>query len=106
VLNHKHLGWSAVRNAARIAIGHLAQGQTNFIKMMWKFDRVYNPELQLFDHRQPVTYEMALPPEPELKPDPSKLFIHSPGGRRGRAIDNATEAFVDATRMGADARSG
>jgi hypothetical protein len=31
-------------------------------------------------------------------------YIHSNRGRRGREIDNATEAFVDATRMSQDAR--
>ena len=29
------------------------------------------------------------------------LYVHAPRGRAGRAIDAATEAFVDATRMGA-----
>jgi hypothetical protein len=28
--------------------------------------------------------------------------VHAAGGRKGRDIDNATEAFVEATRMGAE----
>ena len=35
----------------------------------------------------------------DMHPD----YIHSNRGRRGREIDNATEAFVDATRMSQDA---
>jgi hypothetical protein len=27
-------------------------------------------------------------------------YIHAPKGRKGRAIDDATETFVDQTRMG------
>lgn len=95
-----------MRKAAKTAVGHLVRGQTNFVNMLWKFDRVYNPELQLVDHRQPVTYELPLPPAPEPNPDRLQLFVHAPGGRRGRAIDNATEAFVDDTRMGVDAADG
>lgn len=102
VLNQKHLGWSAARHTAKLAVGHLVRGQTNFIKMMWKFNRVYHPDLQLSDHRRPVTYEIALPPGPESTPDRSTLFIHPRSGRHGREIDPSTETFVDATRMGTD----
>jgi hopanoid C-3 methylase len=28
------------------------------------------------------------------------LYIHPPRGRKGRAIDSATERFVEETRMG------
>jgi hypothetical protein len=71
--------------------------------MLWKFNSVYNPELQLSDHRQPVTYEMALPPGPQAKPDLKLLYIHKARGRHGRAIDDATEQFVEETRMGTTA---
>ena len=51
----KHLGWSGAEVARRkIAAGHLMRGQTNFVKMLWKFNSVYNPALQLADHRQAV----------------------------------------------------
>src|SRR5215510_5812029 len=64
VLNKKHLGWAALKDTLQIAAGHLLRGQTNFIKMLWKFNSVYNPNLQYADHQQPVKYEMALPPAP------------------------------------------
>jgi len=31
---------------------------------------------------------------------PAALYVHAPRGRRGRAIDAATEQFVDETRTG------
>jgi hopanoid C-3 methylase HpnR len=101
VLNMKHLGWEALKGTAQIAAGHLLRGQTNFVKMLWKFNSVYNPELQMADHAQPVKYEMALPPPPQDKVDAKIIFIHQGRGRQGRALDDSTEQFVNETRMGA-----
>lgn len=99
VLNKKHLGMKALKATAKIAARHLLKGQTNFVKMLWKFNSVYDPKLLLADHHKPVEYEIYLPPKPEEKVDRNTLFIHTPAGRQGRAIDNSTEAFVDETRM-------
>jgi len=100
VLNTKHLGWAALRSTAKIAAGHLLRGQTNFVKMLWKFNSVYNPALQLADHRQSVQYEMALPPAATPTVNSGLLYIHHAKGREGRHIDDSTEQFVDTTRMG------
>jgi len=101
VLNRKHLGsrqlWRTARTAARL----LARGQTNFLKMLFRFNAVYNPELQLADHARPVTYEISPPPAPRVTVDPVTLYVHQTRGRRGREIDNATEQFVEDTRTGA-----
>jgi hopanoid C-3 methylase HpnR len=102
VLNRKHLGWSALKVLSGILARNLARGQTNTLKMLWKFNSVYNPALQLADHRRPVRYEMAPPPIPRDVIDPKSLYIHPGLGRRGRGIDDATETFVEATRMKAD----
>ena len=99
-MNKKHLGWAALKGTLQIAAGHLLRGQTNFIKMLWKFNSVYNPNLQYADHQQPVKYEMALPPAPRGKVNPKLLYILPSGGRYGRALDDSTEQFVDETRMG------
>jgi hopanoid C-3 methylase HpnR len=102
VLNRKHLGWAALQGAMGEAARLLLRGQTNFVRMLWKFDSVFNPRLQLADHARPVHYTMAPPPGAGAgKLDPRTLYIHRPAGRRGRAIDDATEGFVEATRMGA-----
>ena len=106
VMNMKHLGWSALWGASSIAAQRLARGQTNFVKMLWKFNSVYDKNLLLADHERPVTYEMSPPPlvaNPDLIPNSKSLYVHAPKGRRGRAIDDATERFVDETRMGGEA---
>jgi hopanoid C-3 methylase HpnR len=101
VLNKKHLGWAALKSTASIAAGHLLRGQTNFVKMLWKFNSVYNPKLQLADHQRAPQYEMTLPPTPTEHIDRQLLYILPAKGRQGRALDDATEAFVDKTRVGA-----
>lgn len=80
VLNQKHLGWAALRATAGIAARHLAHGQTNFVKMLWKFNGVYDPARMLRDHEQECRYPICLPGhEPMQKIDPVSLFVHGPG---------------------------
>jgi hopanoid C-3 methylase HpnR len=98
VLNRKHLGWAAVGSLAGILAGNLARGQTNTLKMLWRFNSVYNPELQLRDHIRPVPYEMAPPPEPQGMLDPRSIYIHSPKSGKSRVLDPATESFVNSSR--------
>jgi hypothetical protein len=99
ILNRKHLGWMALRSTLGIAAGHLWRGQTNFVKMLWKFNSVYDPRLQLADHAQPVVYEMPLPPKRTSGITPNLLYIHRAQGRAGRLVDDDTERFVETTRM-------
>jgi hopanoid C-3 methylase HpnR len=101
VLSMKHLGFAALRTAAGLAAGRLLRGQTNFVRMLWKFNSVYNPKLQIADHEQPVRYEISLPPERKEHIERGTLYVHAVGGRKGRQIDNETETFVEETRMGA-----
>ncbi|MDG3003715.1 hopanoid C-3 methylase HpnR [Paludisphaera mucosa] len=100
VLNRKHLGWKAVWALGGILANNLSRGQTNTLKMLWKFNSVFNPELQLADHARPVAYPMAPPPTHQAVVDPHTLYIHPAKGRRSRSIDAATEAFVEQTRIG------
>jgi hopanoid C-3 methylase HpnR len=100
VLNRKHLGARQLLGVGKTVTRLLAHGQTNFLRMLFKFNSVYDPKLQLADHERPVKYEIALPPEPRTRVDPAALYVHQSQGRRGREIDNATEQFVDNTRMG------
>jgi hypothetical protein len=100
VLAMKHMGWAGLRDLATIVLGHLVRGQTNFFRSLWKFDGVFNPKLLLADHQRPVAYEMMMPPPAQAKVDPKLLYVLQGRGRGGRAIDEATEQFVEATRMG------
>jgi hopanoid C-3 methylase HpnR len=61
VLNMKHLGMGVLREAAGLATKLLLKGQTNFVRMLFKFNRVFNAERLLGDHQKPVKYEMYLP---------------------------------------------
>jgi hopanoid C-3 methylase HpnR len=84
VLNRKHLGWAALRGTFALTARLLAQGQTNFARMLWKFNSVYNPRRQLADHERPVDYAMNLP-EPTVRIDPAALYVHRPA-----AVKSAT----------------
>ena len=79
VLNNKHLGWAALRGAFTIAASRLARGQTNFVKMLWKFNSVYNAERQLRDHEAACRYQIRLPGHAPLqKVDPRQLYVLQP----------------------------
>jgi hopanoid C-3 methylase HpnR len=84
VLNRKHLGWAALRGTFALTARLLAQGQTNFARMLWKFNSVYNPRRQLADHRRPVEYEMSLP-APTVRIDPAALYVHRPAAVKSAA---------------------
>jgi hopanoid C-3 methylase len=99
VLNRKHLGWSAVKSLAGILAGNLARGQTNTLKMLWKFNGVYNPQLQLSDHERPVRYQLRPPPDHQLVVARDAMYVHHPNGHTKGALDPATESFVNETRM-------
>ena len=45
ILNRRHRHGGRTQGHGRIAAGHLMRGQTNFMKMLWKFNSVYDPEL-------------------------------------------------------------
>lgn len=85
ILNRKHLGFTALRGVGTLALRLLLQGQTNFLRMLWKFRQVYNPERQYADHLREVTYTLSPPQEQGIaKPRASDLYIHAPreGQRR------------------------
>jgi hypothetical protein len=104
VLFSKHMNWWTVPALARELAQNLVRGQTNFIRGIMNYNKVYNVEKMLADHARPVHYQIPVSPRPETNALPVKgreLYIHRHRGRAGRSIDDATEQFVDATRMGA-----
>jgi len=80
VLNTKHLGLSALKDTALIAAKQLVRGQTNFLRMLWRWNSVFNPKKQLADHRRPIKYEMRLPAGTEK---PKDLYVLRPPKRAG-----------------------
>jgi hopanoid C-3 methylase HpnR len=99
----KHIDWRDIRGMAGISAQLLLRGQTNFVKSLFKLNSVYRTDLLLADHARPAEYEVPLPPlAADKQPVVGRaLYVHAPRGRAGRAIDAATEKFVDETRMGA-----
>lgn len=86
VLNRKHLGWRALRATFWHSAKLLAQGQTNFVRMLWKFSSVYNPVRQLAEHSQPVKYELRLPEHVAGSVvTHDQLYVHHPD-RTGAAV--------------------
>jgi magnesium-protoporphyrin IX monomethyl ester (oxidative) cyclase len=79
VLNRKHLGFAALRRVGKIALNHLWHGQTNFLRMLWKFNQVYNPERQYADHFRDVQYTLR-PPQGggDIRPKSTMLYVHLP----------------------------
>jgi hypothetical protein len=98
----RHLDWRQLWDASGIVARLLLRGQTNFVRSLFSLNSVYRPELLLADHAAPVAYEIPLPPQgrDERRGGVASLYVHAPRGRKGRAIDGATERFVEETRMG------
>src|SRR6266850_4542737 len=85
VLSRKHLGVSALWSACGSATRLLLHGQTNFVQMLWKFNRVYHPERQYADHFQPVQYALQPPTAGLSKPPSPQLYVHVPMERQRHA---------------------
>src|SRR5271163_3706167 len=62
VLARKHLGVAALAKTSGIVARQLLRGQTNFARMIWKFNNVYNADRQYSDHLREPRY--LLPPRP------------------------------------------
>ncbi len=79
VLNRRHLGWRGLRQVSSEAARLLLRGQTNFIRMLWKFNSVYGHERQYRDHLRPAKYLMDPPRlHTSSRPSGDQLYIHRP----------------------------
>jgi hopanoid C-3 methylase len=83
VLARKHLGVAALAKTTGIVARQLMHGQTNFARMIWKFDRVYNADRQYAEHMREARYLLPPPAEkPVAAPDRRELYVHAPTRRR------------------------
>jgi hopanoid C-3 methylase HpnR len=83
ILARKHLGVAALAKTSGIVARQLLRGQTNFAKMIWKFNSVYNADRQYSEHLSQARY--LLPPQAERRtapPDRKELYVHVPTRRR------------------------
>jgi magnesium-protoporphyrin IX monomethyl ester (oxidative) cyclase len=82
VLARKHLGVAALAKTSGIVARQLLRGQTNFARMIWKFNKVYNADRQYADHQREVRYELPPPGEQPLTALGRKaLFVHAAPAR-------------------------
>lgn len=87
ILNRKHLGMRALWGASRMVLSHLAHGQTNFLRMLWKFPRIYNAERQYADHAREVTYALSPPPVASTQAlKATDLYVHRPKVAQRRTV--------------------
>lgn len=103
ILYKKHLNWRTARHIIPAVAKHLMQGQTNFLRGIMLYKKTYNLERLLADHTRPVYYKIQTPPPSTAAKSLNKatqLYVHPARGRASRSIDDQTEHFVDATRMG------
>jgi hypothetical protein len=98
VIYKKFMGLKGMLLVLPITLNNILHGQTNFVRHLWSYPKFINPERLLADHSQPVQYEIRLPAEPVEKVDPKLLYIHPSGGRRSKALDTASERFVEQSR--------
>jgi hypothetical protein len=70
---------------------------------MLRYPSVFRLDKLLADHARSAPYDMPLRPPTRREPaaKATGLYVHEPRGRSGRHTDEATERFVDATRMSA-----
>jgi hopanoid C-3 methylase HpnR len=93
VLNRKHLGIAALKETANIAARLLMKGQTNFVKMLWKFNSIYNAERQFGEHSREVKYQMRPPPAHlTTRPSAGDLYVHTPRPAHPEAAVPSTPA--------------
>jgi magnesium-protoporphyrin IX monomethyl ester (oxidative) cyclase len=82
ILARKHLGVAALAKTSGIVARQLLRGQTNFAKMIWKFNSVYNADRQYSEHLREPRYLLPLQAEPATAPpDRKELYIHVPTRR-------------------------
>jgi magnesium-protoporphyrin IX monomethyl ester (oxidative) cyclase len=74
VINRKHLSFAAARETMGIMARHLMHGQTNFARMLWRFNKVYNADRQYGDHQREIRYK--LPPADHHAVSRTELFVH------------------------------
>lgn len=51
------------------------------------------------NHQHPVRYQLSPPPEPRDVIDAKSIYIHPANGHRNHVLDEATQLFVNETRI-------
>ena len=89
IINQKFMGWRTAMAVSKILAGQLMRGQTNFLKMLFKFSKVYNVDRFYTDHFKETKYTLRRPGEYPGKVKVSDLLVHlkvNPGQGNGKAV--------------------
>ncbi len=90
VLNRKHLGLHTLWESSGVFARLLLRGQTNFIRSMFEFSKIYNPDALVADHAKPVAYELPPPPPAREKvQDRAELYVHATPARARRTSEQS-----------------
>lgn len=76
IIDQKFMGWRTAVAVSRILAAQLAHGQTNFLKMLFRFSKSYNAERFHNDHLRDARYLMRRPEEYAKKMKPQDLLVH------------------------------
>jgi len=91
---------------SRIISGQLLRGQTNFLRMLFKFSSVYDADRFYRDHERASAYAMRRPSEYAQKPDASELLVHlTASAAREKAGAAARSTSVASPRATEESRS-
>jgi hopanoid C-3 methylase HpnR len=77
IINRKFMGWKTALNVSRVLVGQLGRGQTNFLKMLFGFNRTYDAERFYSDHLRPVKYHLQQFSDATPKTTGKDLMIHA-----------------------------
>jgi magnesium-protoporphyrin IX monomethyl ester (oxidative) cyclase len=76
IINKKFMGWRTAVAVSKILAGQLSRGQTNFLRMLFKFSKAYNVDRFYADHFKEVEYSMRRPSDYPKKMKPQDLLVH------------------------------
>lgn len=76
LINAKFMGWRTAVDVSKILAGQLMRGQTNFLKMLFKFAKVYNADRFYQDHFKDTKYHVRRPEQYAAPQSPKDLIRH------------------------------
>ncbi|NPU99504.1 MAG: hopanoid C-3 methylase HpnR [Candidatus Omnitrophica bacterium] len=79
IINAKFMGWRTAVSVSRVLAGQLLRGQINFLRMLFKFPRIYRAERFYEDHFRPVRYALRQAQPSRPRPSAWDLMIHQSG---------------------------
>jgi hopanoid C-3 methylase len=76
IINRKFMGWRTALAVSQILAAQMLRGQTNFLRMLFKFSSVYNATRQVADHLRPTRYHMRRPETYPRELTMSDVLVH------------------------------